>query len=146
MPAGWLRRRAAGMEDGGAFHRRETGEIQFFERAGWHGGNLGPMRHHRWRQFARRADFPVGGIGLELEREQFQSQRGELRMVDCGLAISPNKRVAKWDSSGFMRCLFGAGFPRQPKNSLPAIESIAIRKTSAPRHEISVRHGQIVIS
>jgi len=77
MPAGWLRRRAARMEDGGAFHRREAGQLQFLERAGWHGGNLRPLRHHRWRQFARRTDFPVSGIVPELKREQFQRQRGE---------------------------------------------------------------------
>ena len=74
MAAGFLLRRAAGMKNGGALFRRNAGKLQFLERASRHGGNLRPMLDHFWRQSARLADFPVGGIVFKLKREQFQSE------------------------------------------------------------------------
>src|SRR5664280_2265590 len=74
VAAGFLLRRAAGMKDGGALVRREAGEFQFLERAGWHGRNLRPAFYNCRRQLAGRTDFAVGGIIFELECEQFQRE------------------------------------------------------------------------
>src|ERR1017187_7387188 len=74
MAAGLLFRRATGMKDGGAFVRREAGQFQFLERSGRHGGNLHPMLDVLGRQPTRFANFPVGGVVSELQREKFQRQ------------------------------------------------------------------------
>lgn len=74
MPAGFLFRRAAGIKDGSAFFRRNAGKLQFLECTGRHGGNLCPVLDHSWRQTPRLADFPIGGIVLELQREKFERE------------------------------------------------------------------------
>ena len=78
MAAGLLLRRAAGMEDGGAFGGRKRSQFQFLERARRHGGNLRPVFDSLRRNFPRLADFAVGEVVLELERKQFQRQRREI--------------------------------------------------------------------
>ena len=92
MAAGLLLRRAAGMKDGGAFGGRKGGQFQFLERARRHGGNLRPMLDGLRRHAASQADFLVGGIILELEREQFEREGGELLIADCQLPIG-NQRT-----------------------------------------------------
>ena len=79
MAAGLLLRCAAGMEDRRAFVCRETGQFQFLERRRRHGGNLRPMFNGLRREFARGANLLVGGVVLELQREQFQRERIEFR-------------------------------------------------------------------
>ena len=74
MPAGLLFRRAAGMENRGAFVWRQTGQFQFLERRGRHGGNSRPVLHNFGREAARGADFPVGRVVIELEREEFEGE------------------------------------------------------------------------
>jgi len=63
------------MENGGAFFRRNTGKLQFFERTRWHGGNLRPMLDDFGCQTTCLADFTVGGVMFELKLKQFQRQR-----------------------------------------------------------------------
>src|ERR1035437_5954901 len=85
MPTGLLFRRATGMENRGAFARRQTGQFQFLERRCRHGRNSRPMfddfRGEAARlcfataRQARFANFPVGGVVLELQREEFEGQR-----------------------------------------------------------------------
>jgi hypothetical protein len=53
------------------------------------------------RQFARRADFPVGGIVLELEGEQLQRELGELRSVECGVPIGNQPAQARGEAREF---------------------------------------------
>src|ERR1017187_5620416 len=72
MAAGFLLSRAAGMKNGGAFFRRNAGKLQFLERGCRHGGNLRPVFNHAWRQSARFADSPIGGVICELESEKLQ--------------------------------------------------------------------------
>jgi hypothetical protein len=81
MAAGLLFRRAAGMENRGAFARRQTGQFQFLERDGGHGGNLRPMLDDSRGETARLADFPVGGVTLELQREEFERESVEFIFV-----------------------------------------------------------------
>lgn len=85
MAARFLFRRAAGMEDGGGFIRRETGQVQFLECDGRHGGNLRPMFNNLRRDSARLANCPVGGIVFELEREQFQREFVEIFKVGADM-------------------------------------------------------------
>ena len=81
MAARFLLRRAAGMKDGGAVFRRKTGQFQFLERGGWHGGNLRPMPDHLRRQLAHLADFSIRRVVFELKREQFQREFVEIFKV-----------------------------------------------------------------
>ena len=74
MPARLLFRRAAGMEDRGAFFRRNAGKLQFLERHRRHGGNLRPMLNGLRRSFSHFADFSVSGVVLELQPEKFQGE------------------------------------------------------------------------
>ena len=132
MPAGLLFRRAAGMKDGGAFVRRETGQFQFLERGGRHGGNLRPMLDNFRRQSARFADFPVGGVVFELKREEFERSELKSRRDSCTAALhlclssqgldelGPPK---EWSRAGARQSLkvrlscgfcLSAGFPPQP--------------------------------
>ena len=74
-------RRAAGMKNSGALVRHKTGQFQFFECSGRHGGNLRPMFNNLRRQLARLANFPVGRIVFKLEREQFQREFVEIFKV-----------------------------------------------------------------
>ena len=118
MAAGLLLRRAAGMKNRRAFVRCETGQFQFLERGGRHGGNLRPMFDGCRRQLARLANFPIGGVMFELEREQFQVRANQTahcelrihRQETGAVEISPRRRAAKLESSGFMRCLFAGWF------------------------------------
>ena len=87
MQAGLLFRRAAGMKNGGALVRREAGQFQFLERTRRHGGNVCPIFDGVWRDLVRLADFPVGGVVRELEREQLQREFGELPVAGCRLPI-----------------------------------------------------------
>jgi hypothetical protein len=81
MAAGLLFRRAAGMENRRAFFRRQTGQFQFLERGGGHGGNLRPMFDNLGCEPAGFADFPVGGVLLELQREEFEGESVEFIFV-----------------------------------------------------------------
>ena len=81
IAARFLLRRAAGMKDGGAVFWRETGQFQFLERGGRHGGNLRPVFDDLRHQRARLANFAVGGIVFELEREKFQREFVEIFKV-----------------------------------------------------------------
>jgi hypothetical protein len=70
------------MENRGAFAWRQTGQFEFLERGGGHSRNLLPMLDDSRRKTprlrfatarqARFADFPVGGVVLELERKEFE--------------------------------------------------------------------------
>ena len=72
MPAWTLFRRAAGMEYRGAFHRLQTGQIQFLECRCRHSRNLRPMFDNSRRKATRFADFPVGSVVFELQRKEFE--------------------------------------------------------------------------
>ena len=84
VPAGLLFRRTAGMENRSAFRGRQTGQFQFLERRRRHGGDLCPMFDNSRRKVARLryatarqacfADFPVGGVMLELQRKEFEGE------------------------------------------------------------------------
>ena len=74
VSAGLLFRRAAGMENRGAFRRRQTRQIQFLECRCRHGGNLRPMFDDSGRESASFADFPVGGVVFELKREELEGK------------------------------------------------------------------------
>jgi hypothetical protein len=102
MAAGFLPRRAAGMKNGRAFVRRKAGQLQFLECGGWHGGNLRPMPDRLRREPARFANFAVGGIMFELEREKFQGQPGELRAADCGLRMGNQIAQARGEAGQFL--------------------------------------------
>ena len=81
MPAGFLLRRAAGMKNGGALVRRDARQVQFFEHARRHGGNLRPVFDRLRCASARPADFPVGGVVRELEGEKLQREGIEFRLL-----------------------------------------------------------------
>ena len=81
MAARFLLRRAAGMKDGGAVFRRETGQFQFLERGGRHAGNLRPMFDGLRSQLTRLADFSIRGVVFELKREKFQREFVEIFKV-----------------------------------------------------------------
>ena len=81
MPAGFLFGRAAGMENGRALVRRDAREFQFFERRGRHGGNLCPMPDRFRRQTPCGADYSIGGVVFELEREEFEGKPIEGRVL-----------------------------------------------------------------
>ena len=74
MAAGLLFRRAAGMENRGAFRGRQTGQFQFLERCRRHGGNLCPMFDDSRRKAARLANLPISGVVLELQRKEFEHE------------------------------------------------------------------------
>jgi len=103
MAAGLLLRRPAGMKNGGAFTRRETGHFQFLECRCGHGGNSRPMLDHVWREPARFADFPVGGVVFELELKQFQRERIKFRFL-----------------AGSARCA-----DRTPQRGVPTLDELA---------------------
>ena len=84
VPAGLLFRRAAGMENRGAFRRRETSQIQFLECRRWHGRNLCPTYNDSRRKTPCFADFPVSGVVFELKREKLQSELIEHRVPTPG--------------------------------------------------------------
>lgn len=81
MPAGFLFRGAARMEYQRAFIWRKTGQFQFLERGGRHGGDLRPMPDDLRVQLLGFADFAVGGIVLKLQGEQLQRERTEFFTV-----------------------------------------------------------------
>ena len=62
------------MEYGGAFRRWNAGEFQLLEHRRGHNGDFGPMLDGSRHQFPTRADFPIGGIVFQLEREQFEGE------------------------------------------------------------------------
>ena len=102
VAAGLLFRRAAGMEDGSAFVRREAGQFQFLERGGRHGGDLRPMPDHLRRQRARLANFPAGGIVFELKREKFQREFGKLPVADGRLPAGHQLAQARGEAGKFL--------------------------------------------
>ena len=61
--------------------RRQTSQFQFLECRRRHGGNLRPMLDHFRREASRFADFPVGGVVLELERKEFEGKGVEFIFV-----------------------------------------------------------------
>jgi len=75
MAAGLLLCCSAGMKDGGAFIRQNTGEFQFFKRRRRHGRNLRPLFDDLWRQAASGANFLIRWIVFELEAKKFQGER-----------------------------------------------------------------------
>src|ERR1035437_6528149 len=112
MPTGLLFRRATGMENRGAFARRQTGQFQFLERRCRHGRNSRPMfddfRGEAARlcfataRQARFANFPVGGVVLELQREEFEGQRvkiSEGRVTRVPIMVSEFGVRASWNSA-----------------------------------------------
>ncbi len=98
MAAGDLFRRAAGIENGGAFFDGNAGQFKLLERSRWHGGNLRPMFNDLRRDLTSLANFTVGGVMLELEREQFQCQLGELPVADCRLLIGNQLAQARGEA------------------------------------------------
>ena len=127
-------RRAARMKNRGAFRRRQTGQFQFLERRCRHGRNSRPMFDDFRRKTPRLADFPVGGVVIELKREEFERQRvkiSEGRVTRVPIMVSEfgvrssesgprgtrpsermisRKRAAKFESSIVMRFLFAGWF------------------------------------
>ena len=81
MPAGIPVRRAAGMEYGNAFGRREGGQLQFLEHGRRDDRNFRPVLDGAGHQFPAGANFPVSGIGFELEGEQFEGERIEISFI-----------------------------------------------------------------
>ena len=111
MPAGLLFRSATGMKYSGSLLRRNTGKIQFLERAGRHDWDLRPMLDPFWRQFARFADFAIGGVVIKLKREQFQSEFGELPIADCRLPIGNQSAQTRGEvGKFFVHAVFGHGW------------------------------------
>jgi len=95
VPAGLLFRRAAGMENGGAFARRQTGQFQFLERRRRDSGYLCPMFDHFGREPASFADFPVGGVGFELKREELEREFVKL------IILRLSRRIPQeWEKAG----------------------------------------------
>src|ERR1700734_1913483 len=84
MATRFLFRRAAGMENCGAFDRSKTGQFQFLERSGRHGGNLGPMLDNLRCQFVPFANFSISRIIFELKREKFKRERFKLFVLKAG--------------------------------------------------------------
>ena len=74
MTAWTLFRRAAGMENSGAFGWRKTGQFQLLERGRRHNGNLSPMPDNSRRKASHLADFPVGDVVFELKRKEFKGK------------------------------------------------------------------------
>ena len=72
MPAGFLFRRAAGVENHGAFAGRQTGQFQFLERRRRHGRDLRPMIDHSRRKIAHLANLPVSSVVFELQCKEFE--------------------------------------------------------------------------
>ena len=79
MPARALLRGATGMKDRRPRVRRDTGEVEVLECCRGHGGNLRPVLHRGRSLTARFTDLAIGGIGLELEREEFERKLVKLR-------------------------------------------------------------------
>src|SRR5450631_1590908 len=85
MATGRLASCAAGMKDGGAFVRRETGQFEFLDGGGWHGGDLRPMSDVIRCQSACVADGSICGVVFELEREQLQRERVKTADWETGM-------------------------------------------------------------
>src|SRR6185437_2482862 len=88
MPARLLRGRSAGMKNVGAFFRRQAGNFEFLESGRRHRGNPGPMRNGMRENSARFAKLSVGGIVLELQREQHDRHAVEFNIgmrLECGV-------------------------------------------------------------
>ena len=74
MPARLLFGGAAGMKDCGPLRCRDAGKFQFLERAGGHSRDLRPMLDDFGRHSSSPANLLVGGIALELEGKEFESE------------------------------------------------------------------------
>ena len=69
------------MENGDAFLRWNAGKLQFLERRCGRGRYPRPMFDLAGCQTTRFADFPVGGVVFELEREEFEGKRVKFFIV-----------------------------------------------------------------
>ena len=113
MPAGLLFRRAAGMENRGPFRRRNAGQFQFLEYLRRHHGNFRPVIDGSRHQLRHRADFPIGGIVFQLEREEFESEFVKFitsRLPTPVSRKSGKRRATKFESSVVMRYLIVGWF------------------------------------
>lgn len=99
MAAGLLPGGAAGVEDGGAFIRRNTGQFQLLEGARGHERDLRPVFDGLWRQLPGFTNPSVRGIGIELEGKEFVGQFGKLLMAGCRLPIG-NRPAQARDKTG----------------------------------------------
>src|SRR5208282_4212994 len=97
VAAGPLLRRPAGMENGGPFVWRQTGQFQFLERRCGHDGDLRPMLDHVWLETARFADFSIRGVVFELQREEFERQFTEGRFISVGRALRISIQALKFE-------------------------------------------------
>ena len=102
MPAGLLLRCAAGMKNGGPFHRWNARQFQFLERDRRHGRNLGPMRDGLRRQFPGLTNFAIGGITSELQREKFQCEVAKRKIGDWQLAVGNVLAQSRGEAGKFL--------------------------------------------
>ena len=122
VAAAALLRGAAGVKDGGAFVRGETGHVQFLERGRGHGGNFHPRREALRRHAARQAESVINGVVLELEAEEFESQfverHGRRWLSERGSDELAQSRFVSGPSDVFVHAVLfpsgPAGFPPQP--------------------------------
>jgi hypothetical protein len=95
------------MEDGGAFGRREAGQVEFLEGGRGNCRNLRPRIHRRRSGVAPFAKATVGRDVLELEREEFEGEGVELSVGQDGTRLGakfgearlqPGGETGKWIS------------------------------------------------